>query len=76
MRGGGRTSLPDLAPAFLAHVRAELHAPDLSYAAAPAALSGGFDTRIFAFRLSGAPDGWSGSLILRVMNPAHDPLRA
>ena len=74
--GGGRTSPFDLAPAFLAHLRAELHAPDLSYAASPAALSGGFDTRIFSFRLRGAPDAWSGSLILRVMNPAHDPLRA
>ena len=71
------TSPPDLAPAFLAHLRAELHAPDLTYAAAPTALSGGFDTSIFAFRLSGGPDAaWSGALILRVMNPAHDPLRA
>ena len=73
---GRRRPSPDLASAFLAHLRAELHAPDLSYAATPAALSGGFDTRIFSFRLSGAPDAWSGSLILRVMNPAHDPLRA
>ena len=75
MRGAG-TSPPDLAPAFLAHLRAELHAPDLAYATPPAAMSGGFDTRIFAFKLSGAPAEWSGPLILRVMNPGHDPLRA
>jgi aminoglycoside phosphotransferase (APT) family kinase protein len=66
----------DLASRFLAHLRAELHAPDVAYAAAPTAISGGFDTRIFGFRLSGAPDPWSGPLILRVMNPAPDPLRA
>lgn len=70
------TSPPDLASAFLDHFRAELHAPDLAYAAPPTAVSGGFDTRIFAIRLSGAPEPWSRPLILRVMNPAHDPARA
>ena len=69
MRGAAPTSvpasLPDLASAFLAHLRAELHAPHLAYAAPPAAISGGFDTRIFAFRLSGAAAPWSGPLILR-----------
>jgi len=70
------TAPPDLAAAFLAHLRAELRAPDLAYAAAPTALSGGFDTRIFTLRLRGGSDAWSGPLILRVMNPAHDPLRA
>ena len=80
MRGAARTSAPtsppDLASAFLSHLRSELHAPDLGYAARPTAISGGFDTRIFAFRLHGAPGPWSGPLILRVMNPAHDPARA
>ena len=68
--------VPDLPSAFLTHLRADLHAPDLSYATAPTAISGGFDTRIFAFSLSGAPGPWSAPLILRVMDPAHDPQRA
>ena len=47
----------------------------MAYVAPPTTISGGFDTRIFAFRLSGAPGPWSGPLILRILNPAHDPLR-
>jgi aminoglycoside phosphotransferase (APT) family kinase protein len=42
----------------------------------PTSISGGYDTRIFAFRLSGTPAAWSGPLVLRVLSPAHDPLRA
>ena len=80
MRGarspGASTSSPYLASAFLDYLRVELHAPDLAYAAPPTAISGGYDTRIFAVRLSGAPAAWSGPLILRVMNPGHDPVRA
>ena len=66
----------DLAPTFLAHLRRHLDAPALEYATPPAAISGGFDTGIWAFRLSGAPGPWSGPLILRVLSPAHDPQRA
>jgi aminoglycoside phosphotransferase (APT) family kinase protein len=76
VRGAGTSPPPDLASAFLAHLRAELHAPDLTFADTPTAISGGFDTGIFAFRLTGAPSPWVGPLILRLMNPTHDPLRA
>jgi aminoglycoside phosphotransferase (APT) family kinase protein len=48
----------------------------LAYAEPPAPISGGYDTRIFALRLSGAPEAWSGPLILRVMSPTQDPTRA
>ena len=74
MRGAIATT--DAAPALLAHLRRELHAPALAYAEPPAAISGGYDTRIFGFRLAGGPAEWSGPLILRVLNPAHDPARA
>ncbi|MGH7375135.1 MAG: phosphotransferase [Candidatus Rokuibacteriota bacterium] len=64
-----------ISPALLAYLRAELRAPQLTFTDPPAAISGGYDTRIFAFRLGGAPPAWSGPLILRLLNPAHDPLR-
>jgi aminoglycoside phosphotransferase (APT) family kinase protein len=66
----------EISPALLAHLRIELHAPGLAYADPPAAISGGYDTRIFAFRLGGAPPAWSGPLVLRVLSPTHDPVRA
>ncbi|HJR03071.1 MAG TPA: hypothetical protein VKA83_15660, partial [Methylomirabilota bacterium] len=72
----GAIAKTDAAPALLAHLRRELHAPALAYAEPPAAISGGYDTRIFGFRLTGGPAEWSGPLILRVLNPAHDPARA
>jgi hypothetical protein len=54
----GATSTADTASALLVHLRRELHAPDLAYAEPPAALTGGYDTRIVAFRLSAAPAAW------------------
>jgi aminoglycoside phosphotransferase (APT) family kinase protein len=42
----------------------------IGFAGRPVSLSGGFDTTILAFRLSGAPDDWSQPLILRVMTRA------
>ncbi|HKC05353.1 MAG TPA: phosphotransferase [Methylomirabilota bacterium] len=65
-----------MAPALLAHLRRELHAPALAYAEPPAPISGGYDTQIFGFRLAGGPAEWAGPLILRVLSPAHDPARA
>ena len=78
VRGAGSegAATSAVAPALLAHLRRELHASDLAYAEPPAPISGGYDTRIYAFRLSAGPSGWSGPLILRVLSPAHDPVRA
>ena len=65
-----------IAQALLAHLRTELHEPGLGYAEPPAPLTGGYDTRIFAFRLSGAPQAFSIPLILRVLGTRYPQVRA
>jgi aminoglycoside phosphotransferase (APT) family kinase protein len=40
------------------------------------ALRGGYDTQVFAFRLSGISGVWARPLILRLLGPQHDPRRA
>jgi aminoglycoside phosphotransferase (APT) family kinase protein len=57
-------------------VRAELHEPGLGYAEPLTTVSGGFDTRTFAFRLSGAPPAFSSPLILRVLGTQYSQARA
>src|SRR6476620_5398038 len=59
---------------LLACLRARLGS-GIDFAAAPAALSGGFDTTVMAFRLNGAPAEWSGDLVLRVMSFAASAMR-
>jgi aminoglycoside phosphotransferase (APT) family kinase protein len=54
---------------LLSHLRERLGA-SVGFAETPAPLSGGFDTTILAFRLSGAPADWERPLILRVMTHA------
>jgi len=66
----------DLAAGLLEYLRAALGEPTLEFAEAPAPVSGGFDTRIFALRLDGAPPDCSGPLVLRLLGPHHDPVRA
>jgi aminoglycoside phosphotransferase (APT) family kinase protein len=73
---GAPASPPDLAPTFLAHLRRHLATPTLGYADPPSPVGGGYDTGIWSFRLDGAPGPWGTPLILRVLNPAHDPQRA
>lgn len=65
----------NLSPRLLHYLRAELQNPNLDFAEPLTRLSGGFDTQIFAFRLSEAPR-MTGPLILRVLSPHHDPRRA
>ncbi|HKW92843.1 MAG TPA: phosphotransferase [Methylomirabilota bacterium] len=79
MRGEerGRVTPPTTdTTSLLEYLRAEVRAPTLAFAEVPGAISGGYDTRIFSFRLTGAPPAWSGPLILRVLSPKHDPARA
>jgi hypothetical protein len=65
-------SSADLAQRLLGHLRTELREPTLEFAEPPAPIRGGYDTRIFAFRLtSGAPPPFSAPLILRVLGPQH-----
>jgi aminoglycoside phosphotransferase (APT) family kinase protein len=66
----------DLAAALLEHLRAELPAPGLTYAEPPRAISGGYDTKIFGFRLGNAPAPFSIPLILRVLGNHYSPARA
>src|SRR5881296_1582875 len=61
---------------LLEHLRAELREPGLGYAELLTPITGGYDTRIFAFRLSGAPEPFSIPLILRVLGSQHPPARA
>ncbi len=66
----------DLGGRLLACLREHLDESRLEFSEAPAAITGGFDTRIFAFRLRNAPPAYSGPLILRVLGAHHDPARA
>ena len=66
----------DLAAALVAFLRSALDAPPIGLAEGPTAVTGGFDTRIFAFRLTGAPPACAGALILRILAPHHAPARA
>ncbi len=50
--------------------------PSLGLAERLAPIGGGFDTRIFAFRLTGASSDWARPLILRILGPEHAPTRA
>jgi aminoglycoside phosphotransferase (APT) family kinase protein len=66
----------DLGPRLLEYLRATPQCPQVDFAEELVPISGGFDTEIFAFRLSGAAPALSGPLVLRVLAPHHDPLRA
>ena len=64
------------ARSLLDHLRAELHSPGLEYAEPLTPLTGGYDTRIFAFRVTGGPDALAIPLILRILGNQHPPERA
>src|SRR5206468_1559244 len=65
----------DLASALLDYLRARLDERGLELPEPLTPISGGFDTRIFAFRLRGAASAFAGPLILRLLAPQHDPAR-
>jgi aminoglycoside phosphotransferase (APT) family kinase protein len=55
---------------LLEMIRRETGRPDLAYAESPAPLTGGFWAELLSFRLEGAPPGWDGPLVARLMpNP-------
>jgi aminoglycoside phosphotransferase (APT) family kinase protein len=60
---------PTVAEDLLARVRALPGCGDAAYAEAPEELVGGYDTSIFAFRVSGAAAPWDGPLIARLFRP-------
>ena len=61
---------------LLEYLQKALAEPRLEFAEPPSRVTGGFDTQIFAFRLAGAPKAAAGPLILRLLEPHHDPTRA
>lgn len=75
-RQSGPAFLGHLARRLLDHLRDALSEPALEFAEGLVPVSGGYDTKIFAFRLAGAPAPFSGPLILRLLGPKHDPTRA
>src|SRR5256886_13367928 len=64
------------AQSLLEYLRAELYEPGLGYIEPLTPITGGYDTQIFAFRLSGAPKPFSIPLILRILGSQHPPARA
>src|SRR5438046_10657060 len=68
--------MEDLAQRLLDHLRTELREPTLEFAEPPTPIRGGYDTQIFAFRLtSGALPAFAAPLILRVLGAQHPPTR-
>jgi aminoglycoside phosphotransferase (APT) family kinase protein len=75
--GGARPAADaDLGRRLLDYLRARLGLPRLDYSESPASVSGGFDTRVFTFRLSGAPGAYEGPLVLRLLGARDNPARA
>ena len=68
--------MADLDAKLRDHLRSMLGVPGLDFVEGPTPISGGFDTRILAFRLAGAPPAFAGPLIVRLLVGHPDPSRA
>ncbi len=66
----------DPAAGLIEYLRGQLREPALDFAEAPAPVTGGFDTLIFAFRLKSASPDCSRPLVLRLLASRADPRRA
>jgi hypothetical protein len=55
------------APVLLEQLRADLDLADLVYRQRPARLGGGKFSSVYAFSVTPAPPGWTGSFVLRVV---------
>src|SRR5262249_397268 len=64
------------ARSLLEHLRAELHSPGLDYAEPLTPIAGGYDTRIFGFRLTGASEPFSMPLLPRILRNQYPSARA
>jgi aminoglycoside phosphotransferase (APT) family kinase protein len=60
-----------IADKLLARVRAQPGCGTAAFAEAPEEITGGYDTQIFSFQLSGADAPWDVRLILRLFRPDH-----
>jgi aminoglycoside phosphotransferase (APT) family kinase protein len=56
---------PPFADRLFAYIRQRI-GTSIGYVSLPAPVHGGYDTLIYGFELSGAPNGWEGPLIARV----------
>ena len=65
-----------VATRLLEYLRVALQRPALTYAQAAARVRGGFETSIYGFALSGAPEPLRGRLVLRLFAEADEPDRA
>jgi len=63
--------LDTLAPTFLAYLQAEQENQTIDYTIPLTPLSGGFETQIYHFQLSGTHGAWAGPLILRLYPPRY-----
>lgn len=66
---------PDLF-SLLNFLRERLGSSALSYTEPPVELQGGFESRVYAFTLTGAPSEFERPLVLRVLQRLEDPQRA
>jgi len=66
----------EIADALLATLRDAAGNSEIAYAEPPVEIEGGFDTRIFSFRLQDPEERYRGRLILRLFDADDDPLRA
>jgi aminoglycoside phosphotransferase (APT) family kinase protein len=66
----------DIVLALLDYLRAVTACPALAYDEAPTRMSGGYDATILRFSLQGAPDPFTGPLVLRLFQPSVDSRRA
>jgi aminoglycoside phosphotransferase (APT) family kinase protein len=66
----------DIAEPLIRYLRDQLAAPSLEYSAAPQALTGGFDTSVYAFALANAAPPFDVPLVVRVFGPQDREIRA
>jgi aminoglycoside phosphotransferase (APT) family kinase protein len=57
--------------ALLEHLRRVLGVADLAYRRRPSPLGGGRFSSLYAFELTPAPEGWTGSFVVRLVEPAE-----
>ncbi len=69
-------STHEIAESLLRTLRDAVGDPRIAYGEPPVEIEGGFDTRIFAFRLDHASGAYGAPLILRLFAREDDPLRS
>lgn len=76
MKGLSDSNPEGIDVALLAYLRTRLARPAVEYLEDPRKLTGGFDTSIFRFSLSGAPEPFCGPLVIRCFSHSEGMPRA